>query len=120
MTRLLSSKIGPAAPEGLFNSQPWISSGVLTASTVIKAKAGVLGGIDVIASDNGGDINVIVWDSPTATTTSDVELTRVTIETTTDHASKSHRAPSQVGIQAEFGIYVQLVAGDCEIIVYYR
>jgi hypothetical protein len=119
-TRLLQSKIGPAAPPSLSDSTPWISSGVLTASTVIKAKAGVLGGVLVTATDAGGDIDVIVWDSPTSTLTGDVALCRVPIPTTVSLTQESFGTPSQVGVEATLGIYVQVVAGDCEIIVYYR
>lgn len=120
MTRLLKSKAGPTTPGPVRDSSGWVSSGTLTASTVIKAEAGLLGGVVVTASDNGGDIDVIVWDSPNNTLTSDVELCRLTVPTTTDHTQTSFAAPSQVGVEAELGIYVQLVAGDCEIIVYYK
>jgi hypothetical protein len=120
MTRLLKSKIGPAAPANLFDSQPWISSGVLTASTVIKDKPGVFGGIIVIATDTGADISVKVWDSPDSTLTSDVELAWCTGTTATALAQSSIGAPSQVGVEATLGIYVEVLAGDCSFIVYYK
>ena len=101
-------------------SAPWIASGVLTASTVIKNKSGLLGGVVVIATDAGGDIDVIVWDSPDSTLTNDERLCRVTVPTTLTNTVESFGDLSSPGIQAQNGIYVQVVAGDCQVYVYYR
>ena len=119
-TRLLRSKIGPTAHSNLHDSTSWISSGIVTTSTVIKSKPGVLGGILVTATDAGGDADVIVWDSPNSTLTNDIYLCRVTIPTTIANTQTSFATPSQVGIEAENGIYVQVVAGDCQVIAYYK
>ena len=119
-TRLLKSKIGPTAHSDLYDSTSWISSGIVTTSTVIKDKPGILGGILVTATDAGGNIDVIVWDSPNSTLTDDIYLCRVTIPTTIANTQASFATPSQVGIEAENGIYVQVVAGNCQVIVYYK
>jgi len=120
MTRLLKSKWGPSDPIGARDSSGWVTSGIMIASTAVKAKIGLLGGVLVTATDNGGDIDVIVWDSPDSTLTSDEYLCRITIPTTTANSQASFAAPSQVGIEALNGIYVQIVAGDCQVIVYYK
>jgi hypothetical protein len=120
MSRTLVNKWSPSTPMQAREAEGWTSSGVLAASTVIKAEPGLLGRVDVVASDNGGDIDVVVWDSPTSTTTNDEVLARVAITTTTDHASGSWVAPSGAGVAATLGMYVQLVAGHAEIFVYYK
>ncbi len=102
------------------NSQPWVSSGAITASTVIKAKSGILGGVLVTAADAGGDIDVIIWDSPDSTLTGDDVLARVTITDLIANTQASFAAPSQEGVEARNGLYAQVVAGDCRLEVYYK
>jgi hypothetical protein len=92
----------------------------MTASTVVKAKAGILGGVLVTATDNGGDIDIKVWDSPDSTLTDDDLLAQVTVVATTAKAQSSFSAPDVTGIEARKGIYVQVVAGDASIVVYYK
>lgn len=120
MARTGKSAWGFNTPADARDAEPWIASGKLTSSTVIKAKAGLLGGVLVTATDNGGDINVVVWDSDTSDTTNDEQLARITIVDTTANAQNSFAAPSKEGVCAQNGIYVQVVAGDCEFIVYYK
>lgn len=120
MARTNKDRVSPATPASARGATPWVSSGVVSAGTVIKNAPGILGGVIVTASDTDGDIDIIVWDSPDATLTSDVELCRVTITSATDHVQASFSSPSEVGVEAENGLYVQIVAGDCEVIVYYR
>ena len=120
MSRTLVSRWSPGTPAIARESEPWVSSGILTASTVIKAAGGLLGGVLVTATDNGGDIDVVVWDSPTATTTDDEYLARITVVTTTANAQASFVAPSSCGVQATLGIYVEVVAGHPQVIVYYK
>lgn len=102
------------------NDEPWSCTGFKTADAVVKAAPGVLGGIIVTATDNGGDIDVIVYDSPTSDLTGDIALARVTITTTTDKAQASFGAPSAAGIVASKGMWLDVVAGDCQVLVYYK
>ena len=101
------------------DAEPWVASGKLTTGTVIKNRPGLLGEIVVTASDVGGDVDVIVWDSATSTTTNDEELARVRIPETVAGTQSSFSAPSKEGVFATDGIYVA-VTGDCEFIVYYK
>lgn len=120
MARTGKSRWRPPMPADARDAEPWIASGVLTVGTVVKAVPGLLGGVLVTATDDGGDIDVIVWDSPDSTLTDDEELARITVVETTANAQNSFATPSKEGVQAENGIYVQVVAGDCEVIVYYK
>ena len=99
---------------------PWTSGGLLSVSSVVSDEACVLGEVRVTASDNGGDIDVIVWDSSDATPGAHTALCRVTIITTTDDAQEVFMAPSGAGVNAANGLFVQIVAGHCEYVVYYR
>lgn len=120
MTRLLKSHIKAAGRRGLAIAEPWITSGKLTASAAIKAAYGVVGGVLVTATDNGGDIDVEIWDSPDATLTNDERICRVTITTTTDKVQASWGSLAGQGVEATLGIYCKVVAGDCEVEVYYK
>lgn len=110
----------PATPVMARDAMPWVTSGYVTTSTVIKNQTGLLGGVIVTATDAGGDIDVIVWDSPNSTLTSGEHLCRLTIPTTVANTQVSFAAPSKEGVEARNGIYVQVVAGDCQVIVYYK
>jgi hypothetical protein len=99
---------------------PWTSSGLLSLSSVVSTAPCVLGEVRVTASDNGGDINLIVWDSSDATPAAHTALCRVTITTTTASVQEVFMAPSGAGVNAANGLFVQIVAGDCEYVVYYR
>lgn len=109
-----------AAPVNILDAGAWVPSGALTASTVIKASPGVLGGVVVTASDDGGDIDVIVWDSATATSTNKEQLARVTITAQTAKAQESIGTLGLGGIVASEGLWLQVAAGDCSVIVYYK
>ena len=99
---------------------PWDSSGAKTADAVIKATPGVLAGFSVTQTDTGGDIDVIVYDSPTSDLTGDVALGRVTINSTTALAQGSFGSLAGPGVLASKGLYLDVVAGDCQVFVYYR
>ena len=94
----------------------WSSSGAKIASGVLKGSAGVLGGVLVIALDDGGDIVVNVYDSPSAA--AGTLLATVHVTTKTAGAQASFGALSS-GIIASEGIYLEVQAGDCMVIVYY-
>ena len=97
--------------------QPWVSSGVFDADSVVCNAGCLLGGIMVHATDGDGDILVQVWDSPDSTLTSDVEVARVAIGLT-DKYWRDVMFP-EPGIECENGIYVD-ITGDCVVCVYYR
>ena len=99
---------------------PWTSGGLLSLSSVVSTAPCVLGQVRVTASDNGGDIDLIVWDSSDATPAAHTALCRVTITTTTASVQEVFMAPSGAGVNAANGLFVQIVAGDCEYVVYYR
>lgn len=115
-TRLLQHR-WPASFRG--RPHAWFSSGILTGSAVIKAKAGIVGWLCVHATDNGGDIHVKVWDSPDDTLTDDVVLAQQRVSTTTSGAHR-HQVIPLPGVEAEHGIYLEVVAGDCEAVVGYK
>ena len=120
-TRIRAVLAIPANDDGeVVEDTPWTSSGLLSLSSVVSSVPCVLGKIVVTASDNGGDIDVIVWDSSDATPAAHTALCRKTIITTTDHAQVEFTAPSGAGVNAALGLFVQIVAGDCEYTVYYR
>ena len=98
----------------------WECTGILTADGVVKASEGVLGGILVIQTDTGGDVDVIVYDSPTSDLTGDIALARVTINTTTALDNNSFGNLAGPGVIAAKGLYLDVVAGDCQVFVYYR
>jgi len=95
-------------------------SGLLTASAVIKATKGILKGITMEMTDTGGDGVVEVWDSPTSTLTSDVCLARITVTSTTSGDMDSWTLPIGVGVKAPLGLYMKIVTGDVNVIVYYE
>jgi hypothetical protein len=114
MARLLKSKIGPDARSDLFDSQPWISSGILSSDVQVKAKPGVLGGVLVVTADTGGDTDIEVYDA-----VGSIMLCDVLITTPLAGTEAYWVAPSQVGVQFENGLYVGFT-GDAFVIVYYR
>lgn len=117
-TRLLKSKVGEATPDHIKAMAPWITSGIMTADTVVKAAPGVVGGALVTATDVGGDIDVIIYDNASAA--SGVEVCRVTIPTTTAKTQASFGNLAGPGVECQNGIYVDVVAGDCQVTVYYK
>lgn len=102
------------------NDTPWSCTGFKTADAVVKATPGVLGGVLVTATDDGGDIDVIVYDSPDATLTDDIALCRVRITTTTAGAQGSFGDLAGPGVAASKGMWLDVVAGDCQVEVYYK
>lgn len=96
---------------------PWTTSDVVTSNEAIKAEQGVYGGAVVVADDDGGDIDVIVYDNDSAA--SGVVLDRITIIETTADAREDSFPGLKEGILAEDGIYVD-ITGDCEVIIYYK
>jgi hypothetical protein len=117
-TRLLKSKVSEVTNANIRLTAPWVTSGFMIADTVVKAGPGILGGVLVTATDADGDINVIVYDSASAA--SGVELCRVTIPTTTSLTQASFGNLAGPGVECENGIYVDVVAGDCQVTVYYK
>ena len=95
-------------------------SGLKTASVAIKAARGILKGMTVEMTDAGGDGVVEVWDSPDATLTSDTCLARITVITATSGAMSSWEMPVAPGVKAENGLYLKVVTGDVNVIVYYE
>lgn len=102
------------------NDAPWECTGFKTADAVVKNAPGTLGGIIVTATDNGGDIDVIVYDSPDSDLTGDIALMRVTITATTNKAQASSGDLAGPGIRASKGLYLDVVAGDCQVLVFYK
>ena len=95
-------------------------SGIKTASVAVKAAAGVLKGLTMEMTDTGGDGVVEVWDSPDATLTNDTCLARITVTSTTSGDMASWTLPVGEGVKAVNGIYMKIVAGDMNVIVYYE
>lgn len=95
-------------------------TGLLTASAAVKASAGDLLGVTVEMTDDGGDGVVEVWDSPDSTLTDDDCLARVTVTTTTSGAMASWALPHPRGVHAGNGLYMKVIAGDVNVIVYYN
>lgn len=119
-TRLLKYKTKMEDIAQTLQALPWIPTGELEASTVVKAIPGLVARLDVEAKDNGGDISVEVWDSPDATLTDDVLICRVRVITTTLGAQNYWECPLEPGTECEKGIYVKLVAGDAYINLLYK
>jgi len=95
-------------------------SGLKTASAAIKAAKGILKGLTVEMTDTGGDGIVEVWDSPDSTLTGDKCLARVAVTSTTAHDMASWALPGgSVGVKASKGLYLKIVSGDVNVIVYY-
>ena len=116
--RTLVNVIRPGSTPTELMAKGWESSGVLSASTVIKAKYGMLGAVMVQATDNGADQVLKVWDSPDSTTTDDVILYQCDLPETTDGARQYAQMPLP-GVVAHNGIYVE-IAGDLEFEIFYR
>jgi len=116
--RLLLNSVRPASTSTEKLAVAWESSGVLAASTVIKAKPGLLGAVMVQTTDNGTDQVLKVWDSPDATMTDDVILYQCELPEATDGARQYVKFPMP-GIQAHLGIYIE-IAGDLEYEIIYR
>ena len=120
MTRLLETHWGPTTPAQARDTVPWIASGLLTESTLIKAEPGILGGVVVTALDDGGDIIVRVWDSESATLTDDDCIAKITVADVAANYQHSFGTPSPSGVEATKGIYVEIVSGDPDVNVYYK
>jgi hypothetical protein len=95
-------------------------SGVKTASASIKASKGILKGVTMEMTDAGGDGVVEVWDSPDSTLTDDTCLARIAVTSTTSGDMSSWSLPVGEGVKASKGIYMKVVAGDVNVIVYYE
>ena len=95
-------------------------TGLLTASGVVKADRGVLKGVTMEMTDAGGDGVVEIWDSPTSTLTDDTCLARITVTSTTSGDMSSWSLPVGPGVKASKGLYMKVVAGDVNVIVYYE
>jgi len=114
-TRLLEYKTGMSDPPQALQSYPWIPTGVLIDSAVIKARPGIVGAIHVRKS--GNSTTVKLWDSSTTDTTGDVEVSRISVP---DNGKEYLLFPLP-GIECVKGIYVEIEAGkDPEVIVYYK
>jgi len=114
-TRLLEYKTDMSDPALTLQATPWIPTGVLTDSAVIKAVPGLVGAIHV--RKNGNSTTVKLWDSPTTDTTGDVEISRISVP---DNGKEYLLFPLP-GIEPKLGIYVEIEAGkDPEVIVYYK
>jgi len=120
MSRLNKNYWKPGTPLVARDVAAWQASGKLSTSTVIKSSAGLLGGIQVVQTDTGGDVVVEVYDSDTSTTTDDEILAVVTVTGTTANDQNSFGAPSMEGVEAINGIYVKIAAGDAYFIAYYK
>ena len=107
----------PDVFDQLHSSLGWKSSGARATSAIIKATRGFLGGILVTASDGGGDIVVNVYDNEAAAAGTLLAVVRIT--TTTTGAQASFGAPFP-RIVASNGIYLDVAAGHCSVIVYYQ
>jgi len=119
-TRLLEYKTDMSDRAAALQSYPWIPTGELEGSTIVKAIGGLLARLDVESKDNGGDISVEVWDSPDATLTNDVLVCRVRVIITTSGAQNYWECPLEPGAECEKGIYIKLVAGDAYINLLYK
>ena len=104
--------------EKLFESYQWARASTLI-ERLIKAEPGLLGWICVHSTDNGGDIHVRVWDSETATTAGDVVVSEIYV-TTTRLGAHRHDTYPLPGIECAKGIYIEVVAGDCSIVIGYK
>jgi len=117
---VLDTRWKPGANLETRDREPWLGSGVLVASTIIKAFPALLGGILVTALDAGADINVNVWDSADAAALGDELIARVTITAAVAFTQSYFVTPSKEGIYCAKGIWIELVAGDAAFIVYYK
>ena len=99
---------------------PWSCTGIKTADAVIKATPGTLAGVVVTQTDTGGDVDVIIYDSPDSTLTDDIALCRITITSVTALTQGSFGGILGPGVVASKGLWLDVVAGDCQVIVYYK
>ena len=118
MTGLLVSKWRPGTPMQAREAEPWVASGLQTADAVIKAAPGILGGVLVTALDDGGDIVIKIWDN--ATEAAGVVLAKVTVSDTVTNYQRSFGAPSAAGVGATEGLFLEVVTGDPDVVVYYK
>jgi len=121
-TRLLERKTGMSDTMATLLGAPWIPTGELTANTLIKNTAGLLGGFTVEAEDDDGDYEIEVWDSPDGTTgAAYVKVARLTINGLTVGDMVSWKSPLEPGVECRQGIYLLIVAGTTpKIILYYK
>jgi len=99
----------------------WTPTGILTASEQIKAVPGFLARVDLRMTDNGADGNVRIWDSATgATGAAVVLLCQLAVITATTNAEGHWECPLEAGVEAISGIYLEVVAGDVEVVVLYK
>lgn len=119
MARTNYSRWEPTTRPASRDASPWVATGALTASAVVKNAPGLLGGVLVTTTDAGGDIDVLIYDSPDSTLTNDEILARITITEQVEHFQSSFGPPAREGVQAENGLYVH-ITGDCQVIVYYK
>jgi len=86
---------------------PWIPSGWISASDVIKAAPGLFGGIIVYNAAEQSVEYLIIWDSADGTTGAGyVEIGRVYCAAGAD--DKDFLFALEPGIEAKLGIYVEL------------
>ena len=119
-TNLLKSKTKMTDKAETLAAAPAIATGLLTASTVIKAVPGLLLGYTMEMTDTGGDGTVEVWDSPTSDLTDDVCVARITVRSTTNGDMASFSLPLAPGVECGKGIYMKVTAGDVNVILYYK
>lgn len=97
----------------------WVPSGQFAISTIVKDSPGYFAGIVVIAQDGDADGDVIVWDSEDTTIAGKTEVARIRVTGPEEGSTESFGCIPQ-GIWCEEGIYVQVVAGDVDVLVYYK
>jgi len=119
MTRLSAKKTTPTAPAGVMASQPWVCSGVLSASAVVSDHPSLLGAVLLEIDDTGQDSNVQVWDSATATTSGKECLGVFVANDVAKQHSNLYAFPLP-GVEAAEGLYLVVTAGDVKAFVYYR
>lgn len=119
MARTNYSRWEPTTRPASRDASPWVATGALTASAVVKNAPGLLGGVLVTAEDADGDIDVLIYDSPDSTLTNDEILARVRVTDLISGTQDSFCAPAREGVQAENGLYVD-ITGNCQVIVYYK
>jgi len=120
--RLLKRKTAMTDTMAVLLSMPWIPTGELTASTLVKAEPGLLGGFTVEAANDLGDYEIEVWDSVDGTTgAAYVKVARLTINGLTTGDMVSWKSPLEPGVECRYGIYLLIVAGTTpKIILYYK
>lgn len=118
VTRLLQYKTKMSDRAVDIQATPWIPTGRLTVSAVIKATPGYFGGIIIQNPESETTQTIKVWDSETATTTGDNEVCFITCGPAADD---KWVAPLEPGVECENGIYVELEEqSSLEYLVYYK